>query len=169
MAASSPARSPSISCCSSRGSSGPSCPGPCTRDAPSSTYVGFGVRSLPMCRWSHAVPLSAIGTTLPFVAAADGRRLRDRTATTDRTERSPGGMLLTEGETPDVTRIASATARLALGATLIAVTVLGQVAAHAQASGPSIVSLTLNGVVAPFTADYITSNVARAQADGDEA
>ena len=32
-----------------------------------------------------------------------------------------------------------------------------------------IVSLTLNGVVDPFTADYITSNVARAQADGAEA
>ena len=78
-------------------------------------------------------------------------------------------MLLTEGETPVVTRIASATARLALGAALISVTVLGQVAAHAQASGPSIVSLTLNGVVDPFTADYITSNVARAQADGAEA
>ena len=78
-------------------------------------------------------------------------------------------MLLTEGETPVVTRIASATARLALGAALISVTVLGQVAAHAQATGPSIVSLTLNGVVDPFTADYITSNVARAQADGAEA
>jgi membrane-bound serine protease (ClpP class) len=78
-------------------------------------------------------------------------------------------MLLTEGETPVVTRIASATARLALGAALMSVTVLGQVAAHAQASGPTIVSLTLNGVVDPFTADYITSNVARAQADGDEA
>ena len=78
-------------------------------------------------------------------------------------------MLLTEGETPVVTRIASATARLALGAALISVTVLGQVAAHAQASGPSIVSLTLNGVVDPFTADYITSNVGRAQADGAEA
>ncbi|HZT09446.1 MAG TPA: nodulation protein NfeD, partial [Actinomycetota bacterium] len=68
-----------------------------------------------------------------------------------------------------MTRIASATARLALGAALMSVTVLGQVAAHAQASGPTIVSLTLNGVVDPFTADYITSNVARAQADGDEA
>src|SRR5512132_2038710 len=78
-------------------------------------------------------------------------------------------MLLTEGETPVVTRIASATARLALGAALISVTVLGQVAAHAQTSGPTIVSLTLNGVVAPLPADYITSNVARAQADGDEA
>src|SRR6476661_5578595 len=78
-------------------------------------------------------------------------------------------MLLTEGETPVVTRIASATAWLALGAALISVTALGQVAAHAQASGPSIVSLTLNGVVDPFTADYITSNVARAQADGAEA
>jgi membrane-bound serine protease (ClpP class) len=78
-------------------------------------------------------------------------------------------MLLTEGETPVVTRIASATARLALGAALISVTALGQVAAHAQSSGPSIVSLTLNGVVDPFTADYITSNVSRAQADGAEA
>ena len=79
-------------------------------------------------------------------------------------------MLLTEGETPVVTRIASATARLALGAALISVTVLGQVAAHAQASGPSDRRPSpSNGVVDPFTADYITSNVARAQADGAEA
>ena len=109
------------------------------------------------------------GTNVPFVAATDGRRLRDRNATTVGRKLPRRGMLLTEGETPVVTRIASATARLALGAALMSVTVLGQVAAHAQASGPGIVSLTLNGVVDPFTADYITSNVARAQADGDEA
>src|SRR5260370_1260772 len=36
-------------------------------------------------------------------------------------------------------------------------------------SGPCIASIPLNGVVDPFTADYITSNVARAQADGAEA
>jgi membrane-bound serine protease (ClpP class) len=78
-------------------------------------------------------------------------------------------MLLTKGETPAVTRIAPVTARLALGAALISVVAFGQVAAHAQASGPVIVSLTLNGVVDPFTSDYITSNVARAQANGAEA
>ena len=68
-----------------------------------------------------------------------------------------------------MTRIASATARLVLGATLVAVAAFGQIAAHAQTSGPVIVSLTLHGVVDPFTADYITSNVTRAQADGAEA
>jgi len=78
-------------------------------------------------------------------------------------------MLLTEGETPVVTRMATAIARLLLGVTVLSVAALGQVAAHAQTSGPVIVSLTLDGVVDPFTADYITSNVARAQADGAEA
>src|SRR5207247_8504001 len=77
--------------------------------------------------------------------------------------------LLMEGATTSVTRIASTSARLLLGATLIWVAASGQVAAHAGTSGPVIVSLTLNGVVDPFTADYITSNVARAQADGTEA
>jgi membrane-bound serine protease (ClpP class) len=52
---------------------------------------------------------------------------------------------------------------------LIGVAVFGQAAAHAQTSGPVIVSITLDGVVDPFTADYITSTVARAQADGDGA
>ena len=74
-----------------------------------------------------------------------------------------------EGATTSVTRIASTSARLLLGATLIWVAASGQVAAHAGTSGPVIVSLTLNGVVDPFTADYITSNVARARADGAEA
>ena len=68
-----------------------------------------------------------------------------------------------------MTRIASTTVRLLLGATLISVAASGQIAAHAQTSGPVIVSLTLDGVVDPFTADYITSNVARAQSDGAEA
>ena len=74
-----------------------------------------------------------------------------------------------EGATTSVTRIASTSARLLLGATLIWVAASGQVAAHAGTSAPVIVSLTLSGVVDPFTADYITSNVARAQADGAEA
>jgi len=66
-------------------------------------------------------------------------------------------------------RAASRIAGLALGATLVAISVFGQVVASAQDSGPVILSLTLDGVVDPFTADYITSNVARAQTDGDEA
>jgi membrane-bound serine protease (ClpP class) len=66
-------------------------------------------------------------------------------------------------------RAAARLAGLALGASLIGVAVFGQAAARAQTSGPVIVSITLDGVVDPFTADYITSNVARAQADGDEA
>src|SRR5206468_10486177 len=63
-------------------------------------------------------------------------------------------------------------ARLALGASMVSVAVAGQVAANAQtppSGAPVIVSLTLDGVVDPFTADYITSNVARAQNDGAEA
>jgi membrane-bound serine protease (ClpP class) len=61
-----------------------------------------------------------------------------------------------------------------MGASIVSMALWGQTAAHAQtlAQGsdpPVIVSLTLDGVVDPFTADYITSNVARAQADGDEA
>jgi membrane-bound serine protease (ClpP class) len=66
-------------------------------------------------------------------------------------------------------RAAARLAGLALGASLIGVVVFGQAPAHAQTSVPVIVSITLDGVVDPFTADYITSNVARAQADGDEA
>jgi membrane-bound serine protease (ClpP class) len=67
-------------------------------------------------------------------------------------------------------RAASRIAGLALGASLVGISVFGQAVAHAQGSGgPVIVSLTLDGVVDPFTADYITSNVARAQADGAEA
>jgi membrane-bound serine protease (ClpP class) len=71
-------------------------------------------------------------------------------------------------------RAASVTARFELGGALLSVAVFGQVAAHAQtvaqnSGGPVIVSITLDGVVDPFTADYITSNVARAQADGAEA
>jgi membrane-bound serine protease (ClpP class) len=76
--------------------------------------------------------------------------------------------LLSKGETVRG-RAASRIARLALGASILSVGVLGQAAAHAQASGPVIVSITLDGVVDPFTADYITSNVARAQAEGAEA
>ncbi len=75
-------------------------------------------------------------------------------------------------------RAAARVAGLALGASLVSVAVSGQVAAHAQTvaqgsgaqgSAPLIVSLTLDGVVDPFTADYLTSNVARAEADGAEA
>jgi membrane-bound serine protease (ClpP class) len=66
-------------------------------------------------------------------------------------------------------RAASRIARLALGASMVSVGVFGQAAAHAQASGPVIVSITLDGVVDPFTADYITSNVARAESEGAEA
>lgn len=66
-------------------------------------------------------------------------------------------------------RAAARLAGLALGASLIGVAVFGQAPAHAQTSGPVILSITLDGVVDPFTADYITSNVARAQDDGDEA
>jgi membrane-bound serine protease (ClpP class) len=58
---------------------------------------------------------------------------------------------------------------MALGASIISVAVFAQATARAQGSAPVIVSITLDGVVDPFTADYITSNVARAQADGDEA
>jgi len=76
--------------------------------------------------------------------------------------------LLSKGETVRG-RGASRIARLALGASILSVGVLGQAAARAQASGPVIVSITLDGVVDPFTADYITSNVARAQAEGAEA
>jgi membrane-bound serine protease (ClpP class) len=67
-------------------------------------------------------------------------------------------------------RVASRIAGLALGASLVGISVFGQEVAHAQSSGgPVIASLTLDGVVDPFTADYITSNVTRAQAEGDEA
>jgi membrane-bound serine protease (ClpP class) len=52
---------------------------------------------------------------------------------------------------------------------MISFAVLAQVAAHAQASAPVIVSLTLDGVVDPFTADYISSNVTRAEDGGAEA
>src|SRR5437899_6034159 len=99
MAASSPARSPSISCCSSRGSSGPSCPaGPSTRDAPSHFYVGSGVRSLPFPRWSHALRGGAIDAPVPFVAATDGRRLA--TGTQQPPHRVVGAeVLLTKGGT----------------------------------------------------------------------
>jgi membrane-bound serine protease (ClpP class) len=64
-------------------------------------------------------------------------------------------------------------ARLALGASMVSIALAGQLAAHAQTAAPTtapvIVSLSLDGVVDPFTADYISSNVARAQSDGAEA
>jgi membrane-bound serine protease (ClpP class) len=71
-------------------------------------------------------------------------------------------------------RGAARVARLVLGASLLSVAVFGRGTAHAQSGaqssdGPVIVSLTLDGVVDPFTADYITSNVSRAQGDGAEA
>jgi membrane-bound serine protease (ClpP class) len=70
-------------------------------------------------------------------------------------------------------RAAARIAGLAIGASLVSVAVSAHVAAHAQTvaqgSAPLIVSLTLDGVVDPFTADYLTSNVARAEGDGAEA
>jgi membrane-bound serine protease (ClpP class) len=70
-------------------------------------------------------------------------------------------------------RAAARVAGLALGASLVSVGVSAQIAAHAQTaaqgSGPLIVSLRLDGVVDPFTADYLTSNVARAEENGAEA
>ena len=50
-------------------------------------------------------------------------------------------------------RAASRVARVALGASLISVAVFGQAVARAQSSGPVIASITLDGVVDPFTAD----------------
>jgi membrane-bound serine protease (ClpP class) len=80
---------------------------------------------------------------------------------------------LSKGETVRG-RAAGGAARLALVASIVSIGVWGQQAAargqtFAQSSGPVIVSLTLDGTVDPITADYITSNVARAQSDGAEA
>ncbi len=66
-------------------------------------------------------------------------------------------------------RIGRMAGRLTLVALVVTTVLAGASMAHAQTAAPVIVTLHLDGVVDPFTADYITGNVQRAEDQGAEA
>jgi membrane-bound serine protease (ClpP class) len=66
-------------------------------------------------------------------------------------------------------RIGRMAGRLTLVALVVTTVLAGASMAGAQMAAPVIVTLRLDGVVDPFTADYITGNVQRAEDQGAEA